>query len=185
MRVQWLAMTFTLLAIPCVAQAPEDHMHHAQTGAGIGIPEAMQVEHREIHERLVAATKLAGPVGVAARDLAMVLHPHFQREEEIALPPLGLLAPLSRGEYTPAMQAVLPMTDSLKAELPAMLKEHGAIHAAAQRMQTAAMAAHNAEVAGLADALALHARSEEQIFYPAAILVGEVVRMRAAQAHQY
>lgn len=153
-----------------------------QVHAGIAIPQAMQVEHREIHERLVAATRLAGPVGVAARDLAAVLHPHFKREEEIALPPLGLLAPLSRGEYSPEMLQVLPMTDSLRAELPRMLEEHAGIHAAALRMKQAATSAGNTEVVDLADALALHARSEEELFYPAAILVGEVVRIRSEHA---
>lgn len=145
----------------------------------LAIPEAMRVEHHEIHERLVAATKTSGPVGAAAQQLATVLHPHFQREEEIALPPLGLLAPLSRGEYAPEMLQVLPMTDSLRAELPRMLEEHKAVHAATRRLQQVADSAGNTEVADLAETLALHARSEEELFYPAALLVGEVVRMRA------
>jgi len=177
MRSPKLMVALALLMAPCLAQAQEHDMH-ARTG--IAIPQAMQVEHHEIHERLVAATKVAGPVGVAARDLAAVLHPHFQREEEIALPPLGLLVPLARGEYSRDMLQVLPMTDSLKAELPKMLEEHAGIHAAALRMKQAATAAGNTEVANLADALALHAQSEEQILYPAAILVGDMVRMRSA-----
>jgi hypothetical protein len=36
-------------------------------------------------------------------------------------------APLSRNEFTPEMRAVLPMTDSLRAELGRMLEEHKAI----------------------------------------------------------
>jgi hypothetical protein len=42
--------------------------------------------------------------------------------------------------------------------------------------------AGNAEVQQLAEALALHAQSEEEVFYPAALLVGEVVESRS-QAH--
>lgn len=145
---------------------------------GVGIPEALQAEHHEIHERLVTATKLPGPVGDAARQLATVLHPHFQREEQIALPPLGLLAPLARGEFNPEMARVLPMTDSLRAELPRMLEEHVAIAAATRRMGTVAAELGNAEVAALAQALALHARTEEEVSYPAALLVGEIIRIR-------
>jgi hypothetical protein len=63
----------------------------------IQIPESMRVEHGEIHAELVRATSAPGPVGDAARELARVLHPHFVREEQIALPPLGLLAPRSGG----------------------------------------------------------------------------------------
>jgi hypothetical protein len=76
------------------------------------------------------------------------------------------------------MARVLPLTDSLRAELPRMLEEHVAIAAATKRMGEVATEAKNAEVAALAETLALHARSEEQVSYPAALLVGEIVRIR-------
>lgn len=154
-------------------------MMKADTGHGVlRVPESLRAEHEEIHAELVRATKIKGSVGAAARDLAAVLHPHFVREEQIALPPLGLLLPLSRGETSPEMRAVLPMTDSLRAELPKMLAEHKAIGAATLRMGRIARAQGNARVAALADKLALHARSEEEMFYPAAVLVGDLVRAR-------
>jgi hypothetical protein len=168
-----------LVAIPSTgkSQEPAHTPPHADTSA-IRIPESLTHEHREIHESLVRATRVRGPVGVAARALAKVLDPHFAREEQIALPPLGLLAPLARGDDAKAMRAILPLTDSLRAELPRMLEEHQAIAAATARLAKAAAAAHNTSVARFADALALHARSEEEMFYPAALLVGELVRAR-------
>ena len=144
----------------------------------IRIPESMQSEHGAIHEELVRATNAPGPVGAAARELAAVLHPHFVREEEIALPPLGLLAPLAGGEFTPEMRDVLPLTDALRLELPRMLEEHKAIRAATSRLAEVARAEGNAVVTRLAEQLALHAQSEEELFYPAAVLVGELVRSR-------
>ena len=150
--------------------------------SGIGIPESMRLEHSEIHSELVRATSLPGQTGVAARALAAVLDPHFVREEQIALPPLGLLAPLSRDEFRPEMRAVLPMTDSLRAELGRMLEEHGAIAAANDRLASAARAEGYASVAQLAENLKLHAKSEEELFYPAALLVGQVVRMKSGSA---
>jgi hypothetical protein len=108
-----------------------------------------------------------------------VLDPHFRREEQIALPPLGLLAPLSRNEFTQEMRAVLPMTDSLRAELGRMLEEHKAIGPPTKRLADAARAEGNAPVADLAEKLRLHAKSEEELFYPAALLVGEVVRLKS------
>jgi hypothetical protein len=109
-----------------------------------------------------------------------MLHSHFVREEQIALPPLGLLAPLARGEFTPEMAAVLRMTDSLRAELPQMLEEHRQIRAATARLAKIARVEFNPEVEDLAVTLAAHAEAEEQLFYPAAVLVGEIVRTRAA-----
>ena len=68
----------------------------------IQIPKSVKTEHEEIHSMLVEATKAPGRVGAAAKELAEVLHPHFAREEHIALPPLGLLAPLMAGKQLPA-----------------------------------------------------------------------------------
>ena len=155
------------------------HATAPRAATPLQIPNALQVEHQAIHEELVRVTKAPGEVGVAARELADVLHAHFVREEEIALPPLGLLAALARGEFTPEMRAVLPMTDALRAELPRMLQEHEAVHAATRRLGEVAREAGDTAAQKLAVALTLHAQSEEEVFYPAALLVGEVVRARA------
>jgi hypothetical protein len=147
--------------------------------AGPRIPEAMRVEHAEIHEALVAATRAPGRVGDAAREVARVLDPHFEREEQIALPPLGLLPALARGdEVTDAMAAVLPLTDSLEAELPQMLQEHQRISAALDRLAAAAREEGQPKYAALAEQIQLHARMEEQVTYPAAIVIGKLIRLK-------
>jgi hypothetical protein len=142
------------------------------------IPEAMRAEHQELHASLEAATKVPGPVGEAAREVARVLHPHFLREEEIALPPLGLLASLAEGKVTGEMGAVLPMTDALRAELPKMLEEHQAIHAALTRLADTAAAEKQPEYQRLAESIMHHAATEEEVSYPAALVVGDYVRMK-------
>lgn len=172
-----LAAAYPAGARAQVTRHAEDTVHSTPPR----IPESIRVEHEEIHGDLVKATRVPGPVGTAASRLAAVLHPHFVREEQIALPPLALLAPLARGEATPAMRAVLPLTDSLRAELPRMLQEHVAIRAATLRLGEVARAEGNAEVAHLAERLAVHARGEEELFYPAAVLVGDLVRARVPE----
>lgn len=144
--------------------------------AFVRTPEAIHEEHEEIHAALERATHEPGQLGARARELAAVLDPHFRREEEIATPPLGLLAPLARGPVTPEMRAVLPMTDALERELPRMLEEHRQIGAARQRFEIAARRAKKAEYVRLAETLAHHARQEEEVLYPAAILVGHFVK---------
>ena len=180
-RSHFLAAALATAAIS--AASPVAHGQAATHGAAkpqgadaIGIPESVRREHTEIHDALGQLVKRDGPGGAAARDLAAVLHPHFMREEQIALPPLGLLAPLARGERTAAMRRVLPLTDSLRAELPRMLREHVAIGAAVRRRADAARAASDAEALRFTDALSLHARTEEEVLYPAAVVVGDLVR---------
>lgn len=168
---------------------PPAHEHALQIApdaqhAAIRIPDTVRTEHERIHAALVDATKAAGAVGDAARELASVLHPHFVREEQIALPPLGLLAPLAAGEFSPEMESVLPLTDALRKEMPEMLRQHGEIGAATRRLQQASKDAGHVGAEALARELSIHAKSEEEVFYPAAILVGEVVRARAQDQAQ-
>jgi hypothetical protein len=144
------------------------------------IPEPLTLEHQSLHQDLRTALEAGGAVAEAARAVVAVLHPHFVREEQIAMPPLALLGPLSRGEFSAAMLEVLPMTDALRAELPRMLEEHAAIKAALLRMKAAAEAAGRPDVAAFADSVVLHARTEEEVLYPASLLVGDWVRQRAA-----
>lgn len=148
--------------------------------AGLPIPPSVRVEHESIHSALVKATRAPGRVGPAARHLAAVLDPHFVREEEVALPPLGLLAPLAAGEPVPdaILAEALAMSDSLRSELPRMLAEHEKIRAAVEKLRLAARADRASQYERLAEQLALHARMEEEVLYPAAVLVGDLIRAR-------
>jgi hypothetical protein len=142
------------------------------------IPRPMKVEHEALHGMLRAATKEPGELGEAAAAVAKLMHPHFIKEEEYALPPLGLLRSLSEGKITPEMAEVLAMTDKLKAELPQMLAEHKSIVAALEKLSVAAEKAGKREYVDFSRALMLHAQTEEEVAYPAAILIGEYVRMK-------
>jgi hypothetical protein len=145
------------------------------------IPKPLHLEHEELHARLVEATRQPGAVGEAAREVARLLHPHFVREEEFALPPLAVLEKLAREGASAEMAEVLPMTRRLKAELPQMLAEHKQIVGALDVLRDAARTAGQPEVERFAEALTLHAQTEEQVLYPAAILAGELVALQLGQ----
>jgi hypothetical protein len=142
------------------------------------IPQPLKAEHDELHQELARATAAGGRTGDAAREVARLLHPHFVKEEEFALPPLGLLAPLARGEVPSpgAVEAAIDMAGRLRAELPGMLAEHGRIVGALEALAVAAEAEGHAEITRFAGALKQHARTEEEVLYPAAILLGEHLR---------
>jgi hypothetical protein len=170
-----------LLASSAVSQV-SDHSTHHKAGVGetmIGTPKSIAAEHRELHETLAKASGEGGGLGHAAQQLEQALAPHFRREEEIATPPLGLLPALATGEPTAEMRGVLPMTTALEAELPQMLREHETIRAAAATFRKAALAAKREDYIRFADTLAAHARQEEEILYPAAILVGRYITKMA------
>jgi hypothetical protein len=143
------------------------------------IPRPLQVEHEKLHAELVKATTMESKVGEAARTVAALLHPHFVKEtEEYALPPLGLLPLLATGQVTPEMRDVLSMIDRLRTELPQMLNEHKTIMATLHQLVAAAKSENQMEDACFAEKLMLHAQTEEEVFYPTAILIKEYLKLK-------
>lgn len=142
------------------------------------IPDSLTAEHAALHAELEQIIHSGGKTGQAAQAVAAVLEAHFVKEEKYALPPLALLGDLAGGKLSPQMAAILPLTDELKRSLPQMLAEHQQIVAALNHLSAVAKAEHKPDAERFAHELIHHAQTEEQITYPAAILVGEYVRLR-------
>lgn len=142
------------------------------------VPEALQLEHDLVRQRLDRAVKEGGRTGSAAEALVAALRPHVVKEEDFALPALGLLPHLVAGRVSPVMRGVIVMTDRLKAEYEAMLADHAAIVAAIRKLAEAAGEEGKLEYVGLAERLIRHLQAEEQVLYPAAILIGEYLKLK-------
>ncbi len=139
-------------------------------------PPSLKREHEELHAELVAATKAGGKTGIAAQAVARALHPHFIKEEEYAMPPLGFLTLLAKGDLPEDREAVITMTDRLKKDFSHMLHEHKAIVIELHNLMEAAQGEKKSEYVHLAERLMLHAQTEEEVLYPAAILIGEYLK---------
>jgi len=142
------------------------------------IPQSLQAEHGELHQELSEAIKEGGKVGEAAKVVAEQLHSHFLKEEEYALPQLGLLKSLVEGKLPPEMRSAIAMSDRLKADLPHMLQEHQAIVAALGDLMAAANQEGKIKYVQFAEKLKLHAQNEEAVLYPTSILIGEYLKLK-------
>jgi hemerythrin-like domain-containing protein len=160
------------------------------------IPESLEVEHKELHEQLHRGIKRGGRVGEAAKAVADILHSHFEKEEEYALPPLGLLTSLlleEQGEGEGSGESkitqdiknnVIAMTDKLKSDLPHMIEEHDKIVTALNNLIEIAKVENKTELVEFAEKLKLHAKTEEQVLYPTAILIGEYLKLKSNEQLQ-
>jgi hypothetical protein len=157
----------------------EQHQHEHQTKGNVDfqIPHSLKTEHDELHSQLAKAIAAGGRTGEAAQEVARLLHPHFVKEEEYALPQLGLLRPLADARITPDMAQAIALADRLKRDLPEMLKEHKSIVAALDKLAAAAKTENKTQFARFAEKLKLHAQTEEEVLYPASILIGEYLRL--------
>lgn len=144
-------------------------------------PLSLRREHEELHADLARAGQVPGQIGDAARAVARIMHPHFLREDEYAIPPLALLPRLAKGQVAPDMAEVLPLVARLKEELPLMIEEHRAILGTVRELAVAAETENDEQYIRLAAELMVHAQLEEEVLYPAAILVGEYVKLKLPQ----
>lgn len=141
-------------------------------------PVSIRREHEELHADLARAGQMPGRLGETAREVARIMHPHFLREDEYAIPPLSLLPRLAKGQVTPDMSDVLPLVARLKEEMPLMIEEHRAILGAVREFALAAEKEEDERYIRFAADLMIHAQMEEDVLYPAAILVGEYVKAK-------
>ena len=141
------------------------------------VPDVLRREHRELHLRLEAQTPLPGALGKAARRLASILRGHLLREEQFAFPLLSLLPHLVEGTVGEEMSIALPVADRFRRELARLKEDHVLMVDALEEYAEAARREGRPEDATLAIELLEHARLEESILYPAALMVGEYVRV--------
>jgi hypothetical protein len=136
------------------------------------IPASIQGDHDSLRTRMKRAMREQGKTGEFAREIMQVMDGHMMREEKFALKPLGLLRILGRGETPRDLADALEMVRGLKREMPQMMDEHRQIAELLRRMASAAEAEGRQEYVALAEEIILHAHLEEDVLYPAAMLVG-------------
>jgi hemerythrin HHE cation binding domain-containing protein len=142
------------------------------------IPASLHAEHQQLKQQLDHVTREAGALGEAAREVSRLMKCHFEKEERYSLPPLTLLPRLAWGTVSDDMTGMLAITKRLKAELPLMLIEHKQIAAALQRLLFEATRLGREDCEACAMALLMHAQQEEEVHYPAAVLVGEYLALK-------
>jgi len=142
----------------------------------LGIPEAMREEHEELHDELRKAIKMPGAVGKAAKRVAEVLYPHFERESELALPVIGVARELAEGKTSPDFPRALELYEKFSVEYEKMLQEHVEIVKALGELEKVAKKAGKADVVDFARKLKMHAKTEEDLTYPAVLMVGKLLK---------
>lgn len=144
-------------------------------------PKSLREDHQELRQFVTRLARAGGETGAAAQRLARVLETHMQKEEMFAAPPLGLLQRLARGDVGPGMADALAHSDWLRRNLDTMLAEHRMIAGALEDLLKAAGPVAPPELVTFAETLLNHARLEEEVLYPAAIVAGEYLKLRLGE----
>jgi chromosome segregation ATPase len=131
----------------------------------------LELEHEELYEALRKATKLLGKVG-----RAQVLHPHFERENELALQVIGIARELAEEKTSADYPKALELFEKFEPEYEKMLQEHVKIVKALDELEKAVKKAKKKAVINFAHKLRLHAKTEEDLTYPAVPMAGKLLK---------
>ncbi|MGO8700771.1 MAG: hypothetical protein ACLQVY_24030 [Limisphaerales bacterium] len=148
------------------------------------IPEPLRIDQNDLCAALERAILSSGKTGKAAKKLLKVLQPHLLKEEGDLLQTLGLLVPLAQGKISAEMRSVPLKTEHLKSRMFGIMREHIAIIEASRNLAQVARAERKLKLAVFTEHLILRAWTDEVVFYPAAILIGEYLKLRFEEHDQ-
>jgi hypothetical protein len=141
------------------------------------VSDQVRTEHEALRATLKRAMREPGKTGQAARELAGIADGHFLREEKFVAPLLALLPKLARGEAGSDAASAPKLAQHLRRELPQMLDEHRLLNEMLREFTAVAEAEGHEDYVSFAEEFVLHARLEEQVLYPAALVAGEYVNL--------
>jgi hypothetical protein len=176
----------TVVALPAVvavlfAVATQGFAAPPDSGQGepleLKIPHSLQARHEAFHAEFIKATKDAGKVGDAALAIEKLGTTHFAKAKDV-FPPLGLLPRLAEGKITPEMGEAIKIAEKLKAGLPQIHHEHRDLVAGLKRLADAAKEEGKTDYVRFSERLTLHIQEEEEVLYPAVLLIGDYVKRR-------
>ena len=144
-------------------------------------PFAIKREHEYILDQLHKITLFQDSTGIVAKKLDELMQHHFKEEEDFVFPPLALLPLLASGGMTEQSKEVILLTDKLKSQLAHMSAEHQLIKAYLGELSHVAARENHPEVAAFESGVHKHATLEEEILFPAAILIGEYLKLKSIQ----
>ena len=140
-------------------------------------PPSLKEEHEEIMGSLNEFSRLQDKTGKSITELLDSLEPHFEKEERLAMPVLGTLSELASGDkITTDLRAIAESQDALRLEYDVMFEEHTELKRFIQNARGFAKQENHEDVVDLLDALSHHARVEEEVLYPAALLAGTLAK---------
>lgn len=143
---------------------------------GPKIPKAIQNGHENLCSDLITIINYGGKLGEKAKRLDKVMAPHFHKEEEYALPPLGLLLAISEGHWEIDSDEAIKMSETLQSKLSELKIEHENISRFLQDLKVVADEEDNLKAKQFVKDVMLHVEIEDQVLYPTTILIGNYLK---------
>lgn len=143
------------------------------------VPNALLHGHENLTLEIKDLINKSGKIGEISQILNKKLHDHFLKEEKYALPPLGLLLALSEGNWKIDKDEAIKMADTLQSNFAEMTQEHQDISKTLNELKIVAEQEDDFFTKQFVENLTLHVELEDQVLYPATILIGNYLKNKS------
>ena len=140
------------------------------------VPKSIIHGHANIILELNDVLAVGGEIAEKAKQLKDAMVPHFKKEEEYALPPLGLLLAFSEEKWEINAEEAIKMAENLELRLAEMTHDHSNIMDLLNELKSLGEEKHNHVVKMFVKTLTLHIEMEDEVLYPATILIGNYLK---------
>ncbi len=146
-------------------------MHHLQA------PEPLVNEHQLFKDQLLRPSNQVA-IWESCPETGRYARSSLQTGRGIGVSATDLNAPALSGEITPDMKISLELIERLRKELPNLSEDHHTIIRMLEDFDNAVRTEGKTEFSPFSSNLIHHAHAEEGILFPAAILIGEYLRLK-------
>lgn len=171
---------YTLLLVLFICQCRhKDENTITQFPGKPEVPSSIKKEHEYLLEKIHKITLFQDSTGLAAIKLNELMEHHFKEEEDFVLPPLGLLPLLTSGKIPEQSKQVIQLCEKLKSQLSHLSVEHQMIKAYMDELIDVAANENHPEIIEFEQEVQKHAKTEEEVFFPTSILIGEYLKLKS------
>ena len=142
------------------------------------VPSSIKREHESLLSRIKNQAISRDSSGILARQISETMSHHFKEEEEYVFPLLGILPMLAKGEVPGESQKLIGMMNHFTENSGHMIAEHQIIGVQLYELQRVS---HDAGMKKFIEDVQAHAKMEEEILFPAAILAGEYLKIKTGK----
>lgn len=171
---------FYLLLLILVSQCrPKEDQATIEIPDKTEVPSSIKKTHATLLDQIHEMTLYKDSSSIVAIKLEVLMQHHFKEEEDFILPPLGLLPLLAAGQLPAPSKELLLFCENIKPQLTHMSVEHQLIKAYIEELKQTCLEENRPAIIAFEKEVIKHAVSEEEVFFPAAILVGEYLKLKS------
>ena len=173
-------LSYILLLIFISQCKPKEDNRITQFPGRPEVPSSIKKTHVHVLEQIHMMALYKDSSGSVAKKLEDLMQHHFREEEDFILPSLGLLPLLASGQEPGQSEDIILLSEKARSMLNHMSVEHQLINAYIAELKEASSKESLPEIIKFENEVLNHATSEEEVFFPASILVGKYLKLKAA-----